>query len=64
MNEGAKVILIDDDDDLRHALVQGLELEDIPVSAYSQPERALEGIDRTFAAGGPNRRRSFIGFMG
>ena len=49
MNEGAKVILIDDDDDLRHALVQGLELEDIPVSAYSQPERALEGIDRTFA---------------
>ena len=49
MNEGAKVILIDDDDDLRHALVQGLELEDIPVSAYAQPERALEGIDRTFA---------------
>lgn len=42
------VILIDDDDDLRHALVQGLELENLVVRAYSRADPALEGIDRAF----------------
>ncbi len=45
----ASVILIDDDDDLRHALVQGLELEDLPVRAFSRADPALDVIDRLFA---------------
>ncbi len=48
MNDTAKVILIDDDDDLRHALVQGLELEDLPVTAFGRADLALENIDRSF----------------
>lgn len=49
MSEPARVILVDDDDDLRHALVQGLELEGLTVDAYSSAELALEEIDRSFS---------------
>ena len=49
MNEGAKVILIDDDDDLRHALVQGLELDGFGVDAFGAPAEALERLTRDFA---------------
>ncbi|PRD44730.1 Fis family transcriptional regulator [Phyllobacterium phragmitis] len=38
------VHLVDDDDDLRHALAQGLELEGLPVAVHRAPEAALSQI--------------------
>ncbi|MCB1419445.1 MAG: sigma-54-dependent Fis family transcriptional regulator [Notoacmeibacter sp.] len=45
----APVILIDDDDDLRPALVQGLELDGFGVDAFGAPAEALERLTRDFA---------------
>ena len=38
--------LVDDDDDLRHALAQGLELEGLSVSVYDSAESVLDHIGR------------------
>ncbi|WP_293294393.1 sigma-54 dependent transcriptional regulator [Oricola sp.] len=46
---GPDIILIDDDDDLRHALKQGLELDDLDVVDFKRPPDALEAIGRDFA---------------
>lgn len=42
------IILIDDDADLRHALVQGLELEGYRVAGLAQAEEALTQLTRSF----------------
>ncbi|PSM17674.1 sigma-54 dependent transcriptional regulator [Nitratireductor sp. StC3] len=42
----ARVLLVDDDDDLRPALVQGFEIEDLAVTAYRSAEEALPDIGR------------------
>ncbi|MEP4561062.1 MAG: sigma-54 dependent transcriptional regulator [Nitratireductor sp.] len=42
----ARVLLVDDDDDLRPALVQGFEIEDLAVTAYRSAEDALPDITR------------------
>ena len=44
----ADVILIDDDEDLRPALVQGLELDGITVNAFHDASSALGAISRDF----------------
>ncbi len=49
MAPAGEVILIDDDDDLRHALAQGLELDDYAVNAFARAEDALARLDRNFA---------------
>ena len=38
------VHLADDDDDLRHALAQGLEIEGLPVVLHNTPENLLSQI--------------------
>ncbi|OXT00347.1 Fis family transcriptional regulator [Notoacmeibacter marinus] len=43
-----KVILIDDDDDLRLSLAQGLELEGYDVQDHADPTDALECVTRRF----------------
>ncbi len=42
----ARVLLIDDDDDLRPALVQGLEIEGFDVDAFARAEDALPRVTR------------------
>ncbi|WP_157014342.1 sigma-54-dependent transcriptional regulator [Mesorhizobium xinjiangense] len=42
----ARIVLVDDDDDLRPALVQGLELEGYDVCAFARAEAALEEVTR------------------
>ncbi len=42
----ARIVLVDDDDDLRPALVQGLELEGYDVCAFARAEAALERVTR------------------
>jgi two-component system C4-dicarboxylate transport response regulator DctD len=44
--EQAKVLIIDDDDDLRHALTQSLQLAGYDVSEYSQGQAVLSHINR------------------
>jgi len=46
---GPDILLVDDDDDLRHALRQGLELDDLDVADFKRPADALEAIHRDFA---------------
>jgi two-component system C4-dicarboxylate transport response regulator DctD len=43
------VLLVDDDDDLRHALRQGLELDDLTVADFKSPADALSAVGRGFA---------------
>ncbi|MBO6540852.1 MAG: sigma-54-dependent Fis family transcriptional regulator [Rhizobiaceae bacterium] len=43
------IVLVDDDNDLRHALVQGLELEGYEVADFSRADGALSMITRAFA---------------
>lgn len=43
-----QIILIDDDDDLRLSLAQGLELEGYDVHGYADPAEALERVTRRF----------------
>ena len=43
------IVLIDDDNDLRHALVQGLELDGYTVADFPRAEAALSMITRTFS---------------
>ena len=43
------VHLLDDDDDLRHALAQGLELEGLPVMVHEPPESVLAGSHEDYA---------------
>ena len=43
------ILLVDDDDDLRHALRQGLELDDLAVTDFKRPADALDAIGRDFA---------------
>ncbi|GAB4358369.1 MAG: sigma-54 dependent transcriptional regulator [Oricola sp.] len=43
------ILLVDDDDDLRHALRQGLELDDLAVADFKSPADALPAIGRDFA---------------
>ena len=38
--------LVDDDDDLRHALAQALELEGLDVIAHSRADSVLEALGR------------------
>ena len=45
---GPDILLVDDDDDLRHALRQGLELDDLDVVDFKRPSDALEAIHRDF----------------
>ncbi|MFZ1813455.1 MAG: sigma-54 dependent transcriptional regulator [Rhizobiaceae bacterium] len=47
---GIQVYLIDDDDDLRHALVQGLELEGLAVSQFNNAAGALQMASRALEA--------------
>ena len=42
----ARVLLVDDDDDLRPALVQGLEIEGLDVDAFARAEDALPRVTR------------------
>lgn len=49
MTAGPDILLIDDDDDLRHALCQGLELDDLSVAGFKSPADALPAIGRDFA---------------
>lgn len=48
MSEAGRVILVEDDDDLRHALAQGLELDDHAVESFSGADAALARLDRNF----------------
>lgn len=48
MSEAGRVILVEDDDDLRHALAQGLELDDYAVESFAGAETALARLDRNF----------------
>jgi two-component system C4-dicarboxylate transport response regulator DctD len=47
--EAPEIILIDDDNDLRHALSQGLELEGYSVAGFSRAGEALGLITRSFS---------------
>jgi len=49
MTAGPDILLVDDDDDLRHALCQGLELDDLTVAEFKSPADALPAIGRDFA---------------
>ena len=40
------VYLVDDDDDLRHALAQGLELEELEVTVHERADQVLNMLDR------------------
>ena len=42
------VILVDDDDDLRHALVQALELDGMDVQAFENATKALPAVSFQF----------------
>ena len=44
----ARILLVDDDEDLRPALVQGLEIEGFAVDAFSRAEDALSRVTRDF----------------
>ncbi|GHB37628.1 sigma-54-dependent Fis family transcriptional regulator [Pseudovibrio japonicus] len=44
----ATILLVDDDEDMREALVEGLELADYNVMAFSRAEQALEHITHEF----------------
>ncbi len=46
MIENAKVIIVDDDEDLRHALAQSLQLAGYEVDAYDDGHEALNNITR------------------
>ncbi len=46
MIENARVLVVDDDDDLRHALTQSLELAGYEVSGYSNGQGVLSHINR------------------
>ncbi len=46
MTEKAKVLVVDDDDDLRHALMQSLQLAGYDVSAYNNGQAVLSHINR------------------
>lgn len=48
-SDRADILLVDDDDDLRHALRQGLELEDLTVSDFKSPGDALLKLNQDFA---------------
>jgi len=39
-----KIVLIDDDDDLRHALTQSLELEKYHVESYADASAGISGL--------------------
>jgi two-component system, NtrC family, C4-dicarboxylate transport response regulator DctD len=45
----AEIVLVDDDDDLRHALRQGLELDDLSVTDFKSPADALDFMSADFA---------------
>lgn len=47
MND-AQVYLVDDDDDLRHALTHGLELDGFKVTAFSDANTLIQHISRQF----------------
>ncbi|QKV20748.1 sigma-54-dependent Fis family transcriptional regulator [Oricola thermophila] len=49
MENDPDILLVDDDDDLRHALRQGLELDDLVVADFKNPADALPSIRRDFA---------------
>lgn len=46
--KNAKVLLVDDDDDLRHALTQGLEIDGFNVTAFADARQVLEHISLGF----------------
>ena len=46
---GPDIVLVDDDNDLRHALVQGLELDGYAVADFPRADAALSMITRAFA---------------
>ena len=45
-SQQANIILIDDDDDFRHALVQSLKLADYELTAFSKAEQAIANISK------------------
>lgn len=46
--DNARVLLVDDDDDLRHALTQGLEIDGFNVTAFAHAHEVLEHINIGF----------------
>ncbi|MGH1486036.1 MAG: sigma-54-dependent transcriptional regulator [Cellvibrionaceae bacterium] len=46
MSDQAKVLIVDDDDDLRHALIQSLQLAGYEVSDYANGQGVLSHINR------------------
>lgn len=44
----ARVLLVDDDDDLRHALMQGLEIDGFNVTAFADAREVIEHINTGF----------------
>ncbi len=46
--ENAQILLVDDDDDLRHALTQGLEIDGFNVSPFADARQVLEQISKNF----------------
>ena len=43
------ILFIDDDDDLRHAVCQGLELDGFSVAGFAHPAAGLEKVNRGFS---------------
>lgn len=48
MSDAGRIILVEDDEALRHALAQGLELDDFAVESFAGAEGALARLDRNF----------------
>ena len=49
MNDVKQIILIDDEDEVRLSVAQTLELEGFSVTAFAEPEKALDHITANFA---------------
>ena len=49
MNDVRQIILIDDEDEVRLSVAQTLELEGFSVTAFAEPEKALDHITANFA---------------
>ncbi|WP_187972183.1 sigma-54-dependent transcriptional regulator [Aquibium microcysteis] len=48
MSDAGRIMLVEDDEALRHALAQGLELDDFAVESFVGADAALARLDRNF----------------
>lgn len=48
MMAGGTIFLVDDDSQLRKAMVQTLELDGLPVTSFSRAEQALAALNEDF----------------